>query len=99
MKRTEHFNKILENKKKEEKLREELQNSILMPLDGETDEKQTSWEIDISDLEFSIKLGVGTSGEVFKGNKNEKNGMGGDEKLSLLQGYYIVLILFRPMER
>lgn len=76
MKRTEHFNKILENKKKEEKLREELQNSILMPLDGETDEKQTSWEIDISDLEFSIKLGVGTSGEVFKGNKNEKNGMG-----------------------
>lgn len=68
MKRTEHFNKILENKKKEEKLREELQNSILLPLDGETDAKQTSWEIDISDLEFSTKLGVGTSGEVFKGN-------------------------------
>jgi hypothetical protein len=34
---------------------------------GDEGEKQAGWEIDITDLEFSTKLGVGASGEVFKG--------------------------------
>jgi len=63
-----HFQKIAEDRKKENELREELQKSIM-----NSDCQQVSWEIDINDLEFSTKLGVGTSGEVFKGQWKGKN--------------------------
>lgn len=72
MKKTEHFNKISENRKKEDKLREELKKTINISLNDEG-EKQAGWEIDITDLEFSHKLGVGASGEVFKGQWKGKN--------------------------
>jgi ankyrin repeat protein/tRNA A-37 threonylcarbamoyl transferase component Bud32 len=71
LRRTAHLEKQNQTKQKEIMLRNKLKSSVQTRPEG-TDKSQT-WEIDISDLDFSKKLGDGAAGEVYKGQWRSKN--------------------------